>query len=179
MRTHSSMATFGSTLVFLTALVLNPALLQAQIPMDVGIDGSSTTVDDRIETTTRDPLVSTEVILDAGHMHNCIVTASAGTTWPAPGEPPLVGGRYIFDLTRTPLGGVAVAATASARRVDFVDNAGDGDPNTRPVATNLTFFNLSGTHTFTFNARKEAAAAPDLIVTESAISVSCQLSGAI
>jgi hypothetical protein len=132
----------------------------------------STTVDDLITTTTRDALVSTTANLAAAHTHTCIVTASAGTLFG--GGTPGVGGRYIFDLTRN-----GVSAGASARSVDFVDQLNENDPNNHPVATNLTYFNLSGTQTFTFNARKTTSGAPTLNVTESAISVSCHLSGGI
>jgi hypothetical protein len=117
-------------------------------------------------------LVITTATLDAGHTHNCVVTASAGTFFG--GGTPGVGGRYIFDLTRN-----GVAAAASARTVDFVDEIGVNDPNNRPVATNLTFTGLSGTQTFSFNARKATVGSPTLTVTESAISVTCNLSGAI
>jgi hypothetical protein len=162
-------------------LVLSPALLQSQTPSDVaqtptpedvGSDGSSTTVDDNITTTARDLLVSTTATLDVGHTHNCVVTASAGTFFG--GGDPGTGGRYIFDLTRN-----GVSAPASARTVDFVDTIGVNDPNNKPVATNLTFLGLSGTHTFSFYARKSTSGSATLTVTESAISVVCQLSGAI
>jgi hypothetical protein len=162
----------SAVLVVATALLLSPALLQSQTPANVGIDGSSATVDDFITTTTRDVLVSTTANLSTAHTHTCIVTASAGTEFI--GGPVGVGGRYIFDLTRN-----GVSAAASVRRVDFVDQIMENDPNNHPVATNLTYFGLSGTQTFAFNARKTTSGAPTLNVTESAISVSCQLSGGI
>jgi hypothetical protein len=174
MKEHTSIVMVGSMLVVAMALIVSPALVQSQetAPENVGTDGSSTTIDDLITTTTRDALVSTIASLSADHTHTCIVIASAGTFFG--GGTPGAGGRYIFDLTRNGL-----AAAASARTVDFVDQLGEDDPNNRPVATNLTFFGLSGNQTFTFNARKTAAGAPSLTVTESAISVSCQLSGGI
>ena len=181
MKIHPLISTVATALGLVTAVVVSPALLQSKAPpdgaqaiapRDVGIDGSSTTTDDLITGTSRDALVSTTATLDVGHSHNCVVTASAGTFFG--GGAAGVGGRYIFDLTRN-----GVAAAASARSVDFVDTIGVNDPNNRPVATNLTFTGLSGTHTFTFNARKATSGAPTLTVTESAISVSCQLSGAI
>ena len=178
MTVHPLIPTVASVLGLVTALVLSPALLQSQTPSDVaqtptpqdaGSDGSSTTVDDQITTTVRDLLVSTTATLDVGHTHNCVVTASAGTFYGG-GAP----GRYIFDLTRNGL-----SAPASARTVDFVDAIGVNDPNNIPVATNLTFLGLSGTHTFSFYARKSTSGSPTLTVTESAISVVCQISGAI
>ena len=142
MKEHTWIVTVGSALVLATALILSPALVRSQEPLigiqNIGGDGSSAVVDDLITTTTRDALVSTTAALAAAHTHTCIVTASAGTLFG--GGTPGVGGRYIFDLTRN-----GVAAAASARAVDFVDQLNENDPNNHPVATNLTFFNLSGT----------------------------------
>jgi hypothetical protein len=166
MRAHRSIATVG--VVLTTALVLSPAQLHA----DVGVTGNSTTTDDFITGTLRDALVTVVANLSTAHTHTCVVVASAGTFFG--NNPSGVGGRYIFDLTRN-----GFSAPASARTVDFVDQVGENDPNNRPVATNFTYFNLTGTQTFTFNARKATSGSPALNVTESAISVTCQLSGGI
>jgi hypothetical protein len=171
MRAHDSIASVGS-IVLTTALLFSPAQLAA----DVGNKGNSTTTDDLITGTARDSLVSVTALLNTTHTHTCIVTASAGTFFG--GGPVGVGGRYIFDLTRTAAGTLFTAA-ATARTVDFVDQPLENDPNNRPVATNFTYSNLTGTQTFTFNARKATTGSPTLTVTESAISVNCQLSGGI
>ena len=114
MKALTSISTLSWAAVFSTALLLSPTLLQAQTPENVGVDGGSTTVDDLITSTSRDPLVSTTASLSTAHTHTCVVTASAGTLWG--GGPVGVGGRYIFDLTRNGLVALAVGAGGGFRR---------------------------------------------------------------
>jgi hypothetical protein len=168
MTLRASIATAGS-LLFMAALVLSPAPVLAQTPQDVGAGGSFATIDDAIVSTARDPLVTTTASLDPGHMHTCVVIASAATRYDGGAN-----GRYIFELLRN-----GVVVPGAVRIIDFTDTAGVNDPNKAPVATNRTFSPLSGNQTFTFTARKDAAGNATLFVEESAISVICQLSGGI
>jgi hypothetical protein len=146
----------------------------AQLVADVGNTGNSTTIDRVITGTARATLISVTASLSTAHTHTCIVTTSAGTFFGGGAN-----GRYVFDLTRTTAAGTLFTAADTARTVDFVDQSGVNDPNNKPVATNRTYFGLSGSHTFRFTARKTNSSAPNLTVTESTISVNCQLSGGI
>jgi len=158
----------------MTALVLSPA----QVAADAGNKGNFTTADVTIGGFGRTTLVSVTAFLNTDHTHTCIVTASAGTRFDGGGN-----GRYVFDLTRVNAANQLFTnlSAPTARRMDFVDQAGVNDPNRQPVATNLTFSGLSGPQTFRFTGRKDAStpAAPNITVTESSISVNCQISGGI
>jgi hypothetical protein len=130
---------------------------------DSGGDASSATADDIINTTTPDALVTVSTLgLSASHTHICLVTASAEATFVADGV-------FIFGIG---LDGAAPVA-ASERRIEMFNNPNINDDSFEEVSSTIGFPGLSGDHSFTFSARKSAAAGGDLNVSASSITVSC------
>lgn len=160
------------TVLMLASLGMNAAWVQAANDppvrvytatlQDNGGDGSATTVDDSITGTTPDTLVSVATAnLSAAHNHICLVTASAEANWGG-------NGSYIFGLSMD--GGAVVAE--SERRIEFVDTA-DNDSTWTEVSTTYAFTNVSGSHTFYFSARKNAAGNANMTVTASSMTLVC------
>jgi hypothetical protein len=159
--------------LLVTAVVANLAPAQADNVKvftangidDVGGDGSSTTVDDIIDSTTPDALVAIATTgLSANHAHICLVTASAEATF-------MGTGVYIFGLS---LDAQAGTTAASDRRIEMFDNAGINDDTFEEVSTTIAYANLTpGDHTFTFSARKSAAGNDSLNVSASSITAVC------
>ena len=132
-------------------------------PLNDGGDGSSATADDMIESTTPDALVAVSTTgLSPRHPHICLVTASAEATFVA-------DGIYVFGLS---LDGEA-PHPASNRRIEMFNNEGINDDSFEEVSTTMAFANLQGDHTFTFSARKSAAADGNLNVSASSIIAVC------
>jgi hypothetical protein len=143
----------------------NAAIYSVSSTQDNGGDGSSATADDLIETTTPDALVAvTTTGLSTAHPHICLVTASAEASFVA-------NGTYIFGIS---LDGAATTTAASNRRIEMFNNQGIADDSFEEVSTTMAFANLMGDHTFTFSARKSAAANGNLNVSASSITAVCQ-----
>ena len=130
---------------------------------DSGGDASSTTIDDIIDSTTPDALVTVSTSgLSPNHTHICLVTASAEATFVADGV-------FIFGIGLD--GGAPVSA--SERRIEMFNNPNINDDSFEEVSSTIGFPNLSGDHSFTFSARKSAAGGGNLNVSASSITVSC------
>jgi hypothetical protein len=159
--------------LLVTAVVVNLAPAQADNVKvfsanginDDGADGSATTVDDSIDSTTPDPLVTiTTTGLSNKHSHICLVTGSAEATF--------VGtGVYIFGLS---LDADAGTTASSDRRIEMFDNAGINDDTFEEVSSTIAYASLSpGDHTFTFSARKSVASNDSLNVSASSMTAVC------
>jgi hypothetical protein len=155
------------TVVSLAVVILltaaGVALAQDRQPFVVGGDGSSTTVDDLISSTTPDELLAQIVVLPAATPHSCHVIASAGAKRLGGTA---ADGAYLFGLRD---GGLStdLPTPVSQRAIMF--------PSAlfMAVSTNQTFTNLTGTHTFRFSARKQFSSDLNMTVTESSMSVIC------
>jgi hypothetical protein len=140
------------------------AALASSARADNGADGSSATIDDLINGTSPDSLVSVSTTgLSAAHPHICVVTASAEAQWEE-GD-----GTYIFGLSMDAEG---TTRTGSDRRIEMFDNAGSNDDSFEEVSTTFAFTGVSGNHTFTFSARRESGTGT-ITVTASSITVVC------
>jgi hypothetical protein len=147
---------------FLALPVVNPILRPSvDTGADSGSDGSSMTVDKTINDSNRITLVSVTATLDNSHSHRCVIVGSAGTS---------IGSNGVLGFFEL-LDGAQVISPA-LRQLYF------GGSSNLPVSTNITLGGLQGTHTFNFTARKYPSS-PDFVVTESAISVTCQQGTAI
>jgi hypothetical protein len=159
------------TALLVTAVVVSLApaqadnlrMFSAQGINDDGADGSAATVDDIINGTAPDALVSiTTTGLSPNHTHICLVTASAEATFVA-------DGTFIFGLA---LDAGAPTAT-SERRIEMFNNPNINDDSFEEASTTIAYAGLTGDHTFTFSARKSAAGGGNLNVSASAMTAVC------
>jgi hypothetical protein len=145
-------------------VVLLFASLASSARADIGADGNSTTVDDLIDGTSPDSLVSVGTAdLSADHNHVCVVTASAEAAHTSG------TGVFIFGLSMDAEG---TTRSGSNRRIEMFDNGGINDDSFEEVSTTLAFTGVSGNHTFTFSARRESGTGT-ITVTASSITVVC------
>jgi hypothetical protein len=129
---------------------------------DIGAAGSSFTSNILINSTVPVFLIDEATsALSGAHGHTCTVTASAAVLFGG-------NGMYIFSL-HLDGGGSQLAAE---RTIEFTDNP-DNDEGFKPVSTNITLNVTPGNHTFTFRARKAAAANTNATVDSGTLSVEC------
>jgi hypothetical protein len=161
----AAIAVLMLTMVAAVAVVAQPRDATSAAPsgaMHPAVDNTSRTIDLVVTSSTN--AVVTSAIMDLGaQMHGCEVTASAEVD-----RTTNTTGVYVFSIG---LGGTT-STTSSERRVEFVATV-DGDVIWEDATTAQGFDNLSGSQTFNFLVRKEAATTPDTTITNATITVVC------
>lgn len=143
-------------------------IFSANLDHGIGAAGTGTSNDVHISGTGYQTILSIPVdFTGQSHTHQCILIGSANVENPATGGK--TGFRYDFSTKMD-----AVVSSFSVMTLEMSDNLSHDDANFVPVTTSRIYTNVSAAaHTFTFVAREQAAANPDLTITNSTFSVIC------
>jgi hypothetical protein len=156
--------------IALTILAMSSVVAQPQdatsagssAPMHPAVDNTSRT-SDLVVTSSTNTVITSAVMNLGTNSHGCEVTASAEVD-----RTVNTTGTYVFSIG---LGGTT-STTSSERRLEFVATA-DTDVIWGNATTAQGFDSLTGSQTFNFLVRKEAATTPDTTVTNATITVVC------
>jgi hypothetical protein len=161
----AAIAALALTMIAAVSVVAQPrdaTSSGSSAPMHPAVDNTSRTTDLVVTSSTN--TVITSAIMNLGaQTHGCEVTASAEVD-----RTTNTTGVYVFSIG---LGGTT-STTSSERRVEFVATA-DADVIWEDATTAQGYDSLSGSQTFNFLVRKEAATTPDTTVTNATITVVC------
>lgn len=140
----------------------------ATLDHGVGAAGAGTTTDVHISGTAYQPILSIPVdFTGQNHVHQCFVIGSANAVNPATGGH--TGYRYDFTTKMD-----TATSSFALMTLEMSDNPSHDDANFLPVTTSRIYTGVSaGEHTFSFVAREQNAANPDLTVTNATITVLC------
>jgi hypothetical protein len=139
-----------------------PVRVFTATPNLVGGGAGERTTDLTINAVAPQTIAEVQVTLPAAKQHMCFAFGSAEV------EHQSGQGVYQFGLERN-----GFVPTATARRVELIDNPGTQDPKYKEVSTLYSWEGQTGNVTIGFTARKMSGADPDMKVTGATLSVIC------